>query len=65
MTSSNFIEFKTQDGLKLPGLLYKPKNTKKVAIYLHGNGSSSVFYDESKKRELPEELAKKDIALLK
>lgn len=39
-----FIEFKTKDGLELPGLLYEPKKAKAVVIYLHGNGSSSVFY---------------------
>lgn len=39
------IEFKTADGLFLPGLLFEPiKRTHKVAILLHGNGSTSVFY---------------------
>jgi len=40
------IEFKTPDNIFLPGLLYEPKKkTRKVAILLHGNGSSSVFYN--------------------
>lgn len=40
--------FLTPDKLRLPGLLYEPDSkTKKVAIYLHGNGTSSVFYDPS------------------
>ena len=40
------VSFETPDRLSLPGLLYEPKEkTDKVAIYLHGNGSSSVFYD--------------------
>jgi dipeptidyl aminopeptidase/acylaminoacyl peptidase len=39
-----FVEFKTEDNLTLPGLLYEPTRAKAVAIYLHGNGSSSVFY---------------------
>lgn len=39
------IHFLTTDNLRLPGLLYEPDSeTKKVAIYLHGNGTSSVFY---------------------
>mgnify|MGYP001563190287 CR=1 FL=1 len=40
------VELKTRDGLRLPGLLYEPehKATKKVVIFLHGNGSSSAFY---------------------
>lgn len=37
--------FLTTDNLRLPGLLYEPeKRTNSVAIFLHGNGSSSVFY---------------------
>ncbi len=39
------LSFSTEDGLNLPGLLYEPtKKTDKVAILLHGNGSSSIFY---------------------
>jgi len=39
------LEFRTSDGLDLPGLLYEPDSkTDKVAILLHGNGSSSIFY---------------------
>ncbi len=39
------VQFETSDHLFLPGLLYEPeKKTDKVAIYLHGNGSSSIFY---------------------
>ena len=42
------LEFHTSDGLDLPGLLYEPdQRTDKVAILLHGNGSSSVFYSPS------------------
>jgi dienelactone hydrolase len=43
-----FVELKTVDGLNLPGLLYEPKKAKAVVIYLHGNGSSSVFYNAAK-----------------
>ena len=47
MLKSEFIQFKTSDDLLLPGLLFKSKGSKKVAINLHGNGSSSVFYDDN------------------
>ncbi|OGK23149.1 hypothetical protein A3A46_01170 [Candidatus Roizmanbacteria bacterium RIFCSPLOWO2_01_FULL_37_13] len=40
------VSFRSSDNLILPGLLYEPaKKTEKVALYLHGNGSSSIFYD--------------------
>ncbi|HVY67813.1 MAG TPA: alpha/beta fold hydrolase [Patescibacteria group bacterium] len=39
------VELKTADGLTLPGLLFSPaRRSKKAVIYLHGNGTSSVFY---------------------
>lgn len=45
----HLIHFETKDNLRLPGLLFEPvQPTKKVAIYLHGNGTSSVFYDPTK-----------------
>ena len=59
-----FIEFQTKDGLTLPGLLYETGQKRNVVIYLHGNGSSSVFYDEVKNRVFAEVLAKKDISIL-
>lgn len=47
--NQHLIHFPTTDHLILPGLLYEPDSrTNKVAIYLHGNGTSSVFYDPSK-----------------
>lgn len=61
----NFVEFDTDDGLTLPGLLYEAKGSKKVAVFLHGNGSSSVFYDENENKNLPNELNKKGVSLLK
>ena len=49
---AQFAEFIAADGLKLPGILFEPrKKTKKVLIYLHGNGSSSVFYSMAKLSE--------------
>ena len=43
-----FLEFQTSDGLVLPGLLYRSKKGRAVVIYLHGNGSSSIFYNAKK-----------------
>ena|SRR3989338_396669 len=44
-TNLQLVSFLTSDHLSLPGLLYEPeKKTDRVAIYLHGNGSSSIFY---------------------
>src|SRR3989338_10719081 len=63
-TKPQYIEFPTADGLTLPGLLYSTKNSDSAAIYLHGNGSSSIFYDEHKNRLLAEALSKKNIATL-
>lgn len=41
------IHFVTSDNLRLPGLLYSPDHdSKQVAIYLHGNGTASVFYSK-------------------
>jgi len=60
----NFVEFDTDDGLTLPGLLYEAKGSKKIAVFLHGNGSSSVFYDENENKDLPNELNKKGVSLL-
>lgn len=64
MPNPKYIEFNTKDGLTLPGLLYAGKKFKKVAIMLHGNGSSSVFYDEVQNRILADALEKRGIASL-
>lgn len=60
-----FVEFDTVDGLTLPGLLYEAEKSEEVAVFLHGNGSSSMFYDENENRDLPNELNKKGISILK
>jgi dienelactone hydrolase len=65
MNDPKFVDFQTYDGLTLPGLLYETKGSKKVVIYLHGNGSSSIFYGEKEHRDLPETLYKKGISTLK
>lgn len=64
MSTPEFVEFKTKDGLTLPGLLYRAQKARAVAVYLHGNGSSSIFYDENKNRPLADALAKKRVSIL-
>ncbi|MDO8495650.1 MAG: DUF1749 domain-containing protein [bacterium] len=64
MQQPEFIEIKTKDGLILPGLLYRAKRAQAAAIYLHGNGSSSVFYGESGNHPLAAALNKNGISVL-
>jgi pimeloyl-ACP methyl ester carboxylesterase len=64
MANPSFIQISTGDGLTLPGLLYEAKNSKKVAIYLHGNGSSSVFYSDDVREEQAQALNSKGISYL-
>ena len=59
-----FVEFETADGLVLPGLLYNASRSKSCAIFLHGNGSSSVFYDEGGNHVFVEAFAKRGISTL-
>ena len=58
------IEFSTFDGLTLPGLLYETKDSKKAVINLHGNSSSSVFYNQVSKKELAEVFVNNSISFL-
>ena len=59
------VSIVSSDGIRLPGLLYRPgKDTKKVAIWLHGMGDSGVFYDTKLVNALGDTLAGKGIALL-
>ncbi len=61
-----FVDFKTKDGLTLPGLLYKPKKkTRSVVIFLHGNGSSSVFYKKEENNLSASIFARRGIALFR
>lgn len=66
MKSTEFVEIKTKDGLTLPGLLCEPKRARAAMIYLHGNGSSSIFYDfnTGKQKSLASALNKKKISIL-
>lgn len=61
--SLKLVEFTTSDHLLLPGLLYEPTNkTDRVAIYLHGNGSSSIFYGVKEMNIIGENLTKVGIS---
>jgi len=62
--NSKLVQIKTEDGLTLHGLLYEIPRSKKVAIHLHGNGSSSVFYNDDKRNEQAKALNKKSISFL-
>jgi pimeloyl-ACP methyl ester carboxylesterase len=60
-----FVDITSTDKLILPALLYSPDSIiKKVAIFLHGNGDSGVFYNSEMCNALGAELVKKDIAFL-
>jgi pimeloyl-ACP methyl ester carboxylesterase len=60
---TNFCEFKTKDGLALPGMLFEPKQkSKKALIFLHGNGSSAAFYGKERLNAMAEELNRKGIS---
>ncbi|OGK14878.1 hypothetical protein A3H80_03640 [Candidatus Roizmanbacteria bacterium RIFCSPLOWO2_02_FULL_37_19] len=63
MLEPKLIHFTTKDNLELPGLLFHAAKSTKAAIFLHGNGSSSVFYGKGR-AEYAEELAKKGVSLL-
>ncbi|MEK9181190.1 MAG: alpha/beta hydrolase [Patescibacteria group bacterium] len=63
LKNAKLVEFITSDRLKLPGMLFEPKKkSRKALIYLHGNGSSSVFYSLNRLREQAEFLAGQGIA---
>lgn len=64
MGQPKLVQIKTEDGLTLPGILYEAAGSRKAAIQLHGNGSSSVFYYDDLGRERGELLNKKGISLL-
>lgn len=57
------IEFTSTDGLLLPALLFEPKRkTSDVAVFLHGNGDSSVFYSPARMNAFASALADRGIA---
>lgn len=58
------VQIKTTDGLTLPGLLYEAPRAKEAMIFLHGNGSTTVFYDDDQRIELAKALNKKGVSFL-
>lgn len=57
------IRFYATDNVRLAGLLFAPKKaTKKVALLLHGNGSSSIFESVEDNQSYAKALVKKGIA---
>ena len=61
---AEFLLVISEDNLELPALLFAPKGSSKVAIYIHGNGDSGVFYNTNIVNALADELGKKGIGLL-
>ncbi|MBP7767232.1 alpha/beta hydrolase [Candidatus Saccharibacteria bacterium] len=58
------IDFLTSEGFKLYGLAYQPSKDKKLAIFIHGAGDSSVIRDGALLAALSSELSNKDIDLM-
>ncbi len=58
------IDLQTSDGLTLPGLLYSAPRSKKAAIFLHGNGSTSIFYNKDELDAMAAGLAKRSVSFL-
>lgn len=51
------VSFSTSDHLELPGLFFEPpKPTGRLVIWLHGNGSASIFYKVKKMNLLADKL---------
>ena len=64
MIEPKFVELKTKNGLTLPGLLYQANKTKKVAIYLHGNGGSNGLNNNPRHLALANSLNRRGISIL-
>ncbi len=62
--TNSLVRIISEDNLELPALLLRPAGSKKVAIFLHGNGDSGVFYKGNLINALAESLSKKGISLL-
>lgn len=58
------ISFPTPDGLILHGLQYRAEGSKRVLIYLHGNGHSSIFTKSVLLLELAEKFTESGCDLL-
>lgn len=64
MQEPRLIHISTEDGLTLPGYIYEAPKSKKAAIFLHGNGSASVFYKKNFQQEYAQSLHAKGISYL-
>lgn len=63
IAKTKWVQFESTDKLLLPGMLFEPEErTDKVAINLHGNGSSSVFYNFERTDSVAKELNKHNIS---
>ena len=61
----NLIEFQSTDHFTLPGLLYEPhKKPQTAVLFLHGMGSTSVFYNTVRFNTLARHFEKAGISLL-
>ena len=57
------VSFETPDKINLPGLLYQPKvKSNKAAIWLHGNGSSTIFFSPVRMNTIAKHLNEAGIA---
>lgn len=61
---NNFIQLHTKDGLTLSGIFCEAPKSSRAIIYLHGNGSSSIFNAENNKQTLAESFANNNISFL-
>jgi pimeloyl-ACP methyl ester carboxylesterase len=64
MQNPKLVQIQTEDGLILPGLLYEAPKSEKVAVHLHGNGSTSVFYSDDQRGILAQALIEEGISFL-
>ena len=61
----DLMQFEATDGLRLSGLLYKPRRrTDEAVIYLHGNGDSSIFTSAKRTNAFGKALTRAGIAFL-
>jgi len=59
------LEIQATDGLLLPALFFEPvRRSREAAIFLHGNGDSSVFYSVARMNAFARALNAKGIAFL-
>ena len=59
---THLIHFEATDHLGLAGLLFEPdRRTRDVAVFLHGNGDSSIFYS-GRTNALAEEITRRGVA---